>query len=182
VFLTIKKKSWWWKISRYANYTGNLGCQNFWKMWLRFLNSFSAGSRRPFSLSFEKCFKVVALLCIVSTVSIHSLLHVLSARICPMSPDFLTKWVFRLLVSWAFAHVGVHRLSLCLPYLGVFSICASSPAVGFRASTFHSDGICTSRPTLLLYPSLEIEFTAYKLWLKLANSCDSLHCISVLDI
>src|SRR6218665_3529833 len=40
-----------------------------------------------------------------------------------MSPHFLTGLVSRLLglalVSWAFARVGVHRLSLCLPYLGV---------------------------------------------------------------
>src|SRR6218665_1753009 len=36
----------------------------------------------------------------------------------------LTRSVSRLLglalVSWAFARVGVQRLSLCLPYLGVF--------------------------------------------------------------
>src|SRR6218665_2812396 len=40
-----------------------------------------------------------------------------------MSPHFLTRRVSRLLglalLSWAFARVGVHRLSLCLPYLGV---------------------------------------------------------------
>ena len=40
-----------------------------------------------------------------------------------MSPHFLTRWVSRLLglalVSWAFARIGVHWLSLCLPYLSV---------------------------------------------------------------
>ena len=40
-----------------------------------------------------------------------------------MFPHFLTRCVSRLLglalVSWATARVGVHRLSLCLPYLGV---------------------------------------------------------------
>src|SRR6218665_58031 len=44
-------------------------------------------------------------------------------RRCPMFPHFLTRRVSRLLglalVYWAFARVGVHRLSLCLPYLGV---------------------------------------------------------------
>src|SRR6218665_1529748 len=51
---------------------------------------------------------------------------------CPMSPHFLTtctctcicRCISRLLelalVSWAFTRVGVHRLSLRLPYLGVF--------------------------------------------------------------
>ena len=56
--------------------------------------------------------------------SIHSFLHGLSARRCPMSPHFLTRWVSRLLglalVSWVFARVGVHHLSLHLPHLGVF--------------------------------------------------------------
>src|SRR6218665_1866043 len=41
-----------------------------------------------------------------------------------MSPCFLTRRISRLLglalVSWAFARFGVHRFSLCLPYLGVF--------------------------------------------------------------
>src|SRR6218665_1520735 len=41
-----------------------------------------------------------------------------------MSPHFLTRCLSRLLglalVSWVFARVGVHRPSLCLPYLGVF--------------------------------------------------------------
>jgi len=48
-------------------------------------------------------------------------IHGLSARWCPISPHFLTRWVSRLLglavVSWAFARVGVHRLSLRLPYM-----------------------------------------------------------------
>src|SRR6218665_2980098 len=53
---------------------------------------------------------------------------------CPMSPHFLTtctctcicRCISRLLrlalASWAFARVGVHRLSLRLPYLSVLSI------------------------------------------------------------
>ena len=52
--------------------------------------------------------------------SIHPLIHGLSARWCPMFPHFLTSWVSRLfglaLVSWATTRVGVHRLSLRLPY------------------------------------------------------------------
>ena len=58
--------------------------------------------------------------------SIHPLLHELSARRCPVSTHFLTRWVPRLLglalVYWAFAsaHGGGHRLSLRHPYLGVF--------------------------------------------------------------
>jgi len=59
-----------------------------------------------------------------NTVSVHPLLHGLSARRCPKSPLFITRWVSRLLgltlVSWAFAHVGVQCFSLRLPYLGVF--------------------------------------------------------------
>src|SRR6218665_3648664 len=43
---------------------------------------------------------------------------------CSMSPHFHTRRVSRLLglalVSWAFARVGVHRLSNRLAYLGVF--------------------------------------------------------------
>jgi len=52
--------------------------------------------------------------------SIHRLFYGLSAPMCPKSPHFLTRWVSRLLwlalVSWAFARVGVHRLSLRLTY------------------------------------------------------------------
>src|SRR6218665_3911318 len=49
----------------------------------------------------------------------------LSARWCSMFPYFLTIGEFLgywglVLVFWATARVGVHRLSLCLPYLGVF--------------------------------------------------------------
>src|SRR6218665_1299013 len=51
----------------------------------------------------------------------------LNARRSPMSHLFLTRRVSQLLeltlVSWAFARIGVHRPSLCLPYL-MFSICS----------------------------------------------------------
>src|SRR6218665_2244041 len=74
-----------------------------------------------------------------------------------LSPHFLTRSISRLLglvvVSWAFARVGVQRLSLRLPHLGV-SIHSSSPAIGFHSSIFHGGGICTSPPILLLYPGL----------------------------
>ena len=53
--------------------------------------------------------------------SIHPLLHGLSARRCPMSPHFLTRWVSRLLglalVSWAFACVAVHASPFPLPFI-----------------------------------------------------------------
>src|SRR6218665_2701992 len=59
--------------------------------------------------------------------SIHPLRHGLSALSCPISYHFLTMSVSRLLglalVSCrAFSRVGVHRLSLRPPYLGVFPI------------------------------------------------------------
>jgi len=53
------------------------------------------------------------------------LIHGLSARWCPMSPHFLTRRVSRLL-GWLWHSglpsvlVSVHRLSLRLPYLGVY--------------------------------------------------------------
>src|SRR6218665_2962582 len=57
-------------------------------------------------------------------LSIHPSLHSLCAHRCPMSPHFVTMYVSRLLglalVHWAFARVGVHCLSVRLPYLGVF--------------------------------------------------------------
>ena len=47
-----------------------------------------------------------------------------SAPIGVQCPHFLTRWVSGLLglalVSWAIAHVGVHHISLRLPYLSVF--------------------------------------------------------------
>ena len=57
--------------------------------------------------------------------SLRPLLHGLSAHRCQMSSHFLARWVSRplglALVSWAFARVGVRRLSsLRLPDLGVF--------------------------------------------------------------
>ena len=65
---------------------------------------------------------------------------------CPMSPNFLTRWVASLLglaqVSVATARVGVHRLfPLHLPYLGVFPFTLHLPL----------DFICVSslRPTYL---------------------------------
>src|SRR6218665_3832819 len=87
-------------------------------------------------------------------MSIHLLLHGLSARRCPMSPHFLTRRVSRLLglamVSWAFTLVGVHRLSLHLPYLGVFP---------FTLLHLPLNLICVSSLRLMylhpsLYPSL----------------------------
>src|SRR6218665_979990 len=64
-----------------------------------------------------------------------------------LSPHFLTRSISRLLglvvVSWAFARVGVHRLSLRPPYLGV-SIHSSSPAIGFHSRCFlYVRRICT---------------------------------------
>src|SRR6218665_584003 len=61
---------------------------------------------------------------VYNILSIHPLFHGFSAHSCPMSTHFLTRGVSRLfglpLVSWTFAGVGVHRLSLPLPYRGVF--------------------------------------------------------------
>jgi len=76
--------------------------------------------------------------------SIHPLHHGLSARRCPMSSHFLTRCVSRLLglglVSWAFARFGVHRLSLRLPYLGVFPFTFLHLPLDFiRVSSFTTD-------------------------------------------
>src|SRR6218665_3510943 len=75
----------------------------------------------------------------------HPLINGLITRRCPMSPHFLTRRVSRLLglalVSWAFACVGVHRLSLCLPYLSVFPFT-------LLHSGFHSS-VSSLRPTYL---------------------------------
>ena len=59
------------------------------------------------------------------------------------SSHFLTGWVSRLLglMSWAFARVGVHRLSLRLPYLGVFPFTLHLPLDFIRVSSL--------RPTYL---------------------------------
>src|SRR6218665_2356161 len=38
--------------------------------------------------------------------------------LCPLTEN--SRLLGLALVSWAFARVGVHRLSLCLPYIGVF--------------------------------------------------------------
>ena len=66
-------------------------------------------------------------------ISTHLLLYGLSARRCPMSTHFLTRWISRLLVlalvSWAFAGAGVHRLSLLPSMSQCFSIHSSSPAI-----------------------------------------------------
>src|SRR6218665_2241562 len=49
-----------------------------------------------------------------------------TARWCPMSPHFLIRLISRLLglvpVSWATAHVGVHRLSLFAVHMDHISI------------------------------------------------------------
>src|SRR6218665_3212430 len=39
-------------------------------------------------------------------------------------------------------------------HISVFSIHASSPAIGFHSSIFYGGGICTPTPTLLLIPDL----------------------------
>ena len=62
----------------------------------------------------------------MGSAPVGSLLHGLSSRRCPMSTHFLTWWISRLLglaiLSWAFARVGVHCLSLRLLCLGVFPL------------------------------------------------------------
>src|SRR6218665_3559320 len=60
---------------------------------------------------------------------------------CPFTSslgEFLGHWG---LVSWAFARVGVHRLSLCLPYLAVFPFTLHLPLSFIRVSSL--------RPTYL---------------------------------
>ena len=56
--------------------------------------------------------------------SIHPLVHGLSALSYPLSPHFVTRWVYWLiglaLISWVFDRLDFHRLSLRLPYLGAF--------------------------------------------------------------
>src|SRR6218665_1132867 len=69
---------------------------------------------------------------------------------CPLTED--PRLLGLALVSWAFSRVGVHRLSLCLPYLGVFHSLFFT--IGFHSSIFSGDGICTPQPTLLLYLGL----------------------------
>src|SRR6218665_1149535 len=59
------------------------------------------------------------------------------------------------LVSWAFARVGVHRLSLSSPSISrCFSIHSSSSAIGFHScfsfTTDIHDCVCTHRSTLHL--------------------------------
>src|SRR6218665_2205686 len=39
-------------------------------------------------------------------------------------------------------------------HISAISIHFSSPAIGFHSSIFHSGGICTPPPALLLYPGL----------------------------
>ena len=70
---------------------------------------------------------------------IHPSIHGLSGRWCPLSPHFLTGSVFMLsglaLVFWAFASVGVHRLALRLPYLGVVPFTLHLPLNFIRVSS-----------------------------------------------
>ena len=74
--------------------------------------------------SFQKVLNACAVFTFYFIIIIIIILG-LNARRSPMSHLFLTRWVFQLLglalVSWAFARIDVHRLSLRLPYL-VFSI------------------------------------------------------------
>ena len=93
-----------------------------------------------------------------------------------MSPHLLTRWVSRLLgltlASWATVCVGVHRLSLRLPYLGVFPFTLLHLPLDFiRVSSLRPTypsvpfaPICTHRSTLDLITVLS-EFPC--LWLAL---------------
>ena len=62
-----------------------------------------------------------AVLGITAVFIIIIIIRRLNARRSPISHLFLTRWVSQLLglalVSWTFARIGVHRLSLRLPYL-----------------------------------------------------------------
>ena len=85
-----------------------------------------------------------------------------TASWCPMSPFFLTRWVSRLfelaLVSWTFARVGVHRLSLRLPYLGIFSI-HSSPAIGFHSCFFSTTDVFAP-----IWSTLHLLMVSFQTW------------------
>ena len=66
--------------------------------------------------------------------------------------EFLGYWDW--LWNPGLSHV---LLSIALPFAfhnSVFSIHSSSPVSGFHSSIFHSGGICTPPPTLLLIPDL----------------------------
>ena len=72
----------------------------------------------------------------------------LNVRRMPMYHLFPTRRVSQLLglalVSWAFASIGVHRPSLCFPYL-VFSICSYLPLDFNRVSSLGPSIKYTSR-------------------------------------
>ena len=90
---------------------------------------------------------------------IQSSLHGLSARRCPMSLHFLTRWVSQLLATFGSGILGFCPCWCPSPFHSpsisrCFSIHFSSPAIGFHSSIFYGGGICTPPPTLLLYPGL----------------------------
>src|SRR6218665_3221295 len=76
--------------------------------------------------------------CTIGFIIIIIIIRRLNASRSPMSHLFLTRLFSQLLglalLSWAFARIGVHRPSLCLPYL-MFSIRSYLPLDFNRVSS-----------------------------------------------
>src|SRR6218665_283973 len=94
---------------------------------------------------------------------VYIVLYILrpTARWCPMSPNFLTRQVSRLLglaqVSWLTAHVGVHQ-SLS-PSMSWYFYIHSSPAIRFHSCFFFMTDV-----SALIRSILHLLMVSFQAW------------------